>query len=302
MEPVHARFQSHAPVRVSFCERLAEIDAELVATVQRVAIEGKEPAGNRSTLRIESVRGSVQTRDCTESERGPVGRLARVRARIRCAGVTPAEASRRCAESVLRAVACDDGTVLVRCEFAAADAFAASGLSVAALDGMSLDVALVGDRLRALSIRTSGGDLLHGALTAGDLGLSTSGGRLDVVCHRGSLRAANDGGRILLHRISGKVEARTRHGDIVLRTAVDPLPTGHGLDACSDITLCADNGTVEVDFSGGWRSAGQLVSMEASDSNAIAERRQIGEGDSTAVLVAPRGRVLMTPTRRVSTV
>ena len=280
--------------QASICERIAQVDLVrqgLPDPAASSALAGRTAAA-LACVSIEGRAGSMQTHDMDEDERaGCANRIGRVVARIRCAGATPAEAQRRCAEALLRAVEGPSGALQVRCEFPASGVGELVADSPASLDGVSIEAWIAGDRIGRLSVRTTGGDLLHGAKTSGSVELETSGGRLDVVCHRGELRAVNHAGRVLLHRVSGRVEVRSRRGDIVIRTAADPLRADLGDSSLASIAACADEGDIDLDLRGGWHSAGRVTVFDARSGERTGHSIEFAPCGSEAILAAPRGTV-----------
>jgi len=241
---------------------------------------------------IEARAGSVQTHELSETARaGNANLIGRVVARVRCSGAESVEAQRRCSEAHLRVIEGPTGFLRVFCEFPPVCPSHEDADAIAALDGVSMDAWIASDRIGHLSVQTSGGDLVHGAMTRGMLELETEGGRLDVGCHFGDLLALNHGGRVLIHRVFGRADVRSRRGDVVIRTASNTVPSDRDHHGLAPIAACADEGDIELDLRSGWRSAGRVLAFDGEAGNSSGRLLRLAAGGSEAVLVAPRGRV-----------
>lgn len=297
-EPTSHRPRLSALPRICVCERLMQVDVASQSTLQADGSEGsaRQSGPTRVRVQIEARAGSLQTHELSEAARtGNANLIGRVVARVRCSGAEPAEAQRRCSEARLRVTEEPSGVVRVFCDFPPVGPAYVETDAIAALDGVSMDAWIASDRIGHLSARTSGGDLVHGAMTRGMLELETEGGRLDIGCHVGDLRALNHGGRVLIHRIAGRAEVRSRQGDVVIRTASNTVPWDRDHHGLAPIAACADEGDVELDLRSGWRSAGRVLAFDGEAGSSSGRSLRLAAGGSEAVLVAPRGRVSVSP-------
>ena len=131
----------------------------------------------------------------------------KLRATVRCAGRSREEATSRCQESYIRSIVTADDSALISCVFARTD-----DAELGELDGVSFEVSIADEAFSDFDLHTTGGRIMLGAGTRGDLRLSTTCGEIVVVNHEGTIVARNRSGRILVHRIQGTVDAHCEDG------------------------------------------------------------------------------------------
>lgn len=209
-------------------------------------------------------------------------RLAHVRATVRCAGRSREEATSRCQESYIRSIVTADDSALISCVFARTD-----DAELGELDGVSFEVSIADEAFSDFDLHTTGGRIMLGTGTRGDLRLSTTCGEIVVVNHEGTIVARNRSGRILVHRVQGTVDAHCEDGNITVRAVgADSSQSGNHT---ADMNLVTVNGNIEFHTSASWTGTvfASSVAARASWDKVI----KLGVGKSRATLRAVGGEI-----------
>ena len=263
--------------RLYFSERIVR---QYVESSKELAPDEEAAAKSTSAIAIFGKNGSIVTPNPTSMLLGD--RLAHVRATVRCAGRSREEATSRCQESYIRSIVTADDSALISCVFARTD-----DAELGELDGVSFEVSIADEAFSDFDLHTTGGRIMLGAGTRGDLRLSTTCGEIVVVNHEGTIVARTRSGRILVHRIQGTVDAHCEDGNITVR-AVGPDSSQSG-NHTADMNLVTVNGNIEFHTSASW--TGTVFASSVAARGSWDKVIKLGVGKSRAALRAVGGEI-----------